>query len=293
MADSRTSSPSQDAPPGPPPAGPSGDGTPQQTPLPPEGQMSFVDHLEELRWTLFKGIGGLLGGIVICIVFRSWVLREVLLGPLSTDFFMYRALALDATKVVLQNRTVTGQFFADIGVIVACGFVIGSPVFVYYLWKFIEPALYPHEKKSMRFSAGFASFFFLLGVAFGYLILTPIALQFFANYQLSPEVINEFDISRYFNLLIFWSMGTGMLFELPVVIYLLTNMGVLTPQQLRDYRKYALMVVLVLAAMFTPPDPISQIIVALPLLLLYEISIYVSVVTARYRRRRAEDTLSE
>ena len=251
--------------------------------------MSFIDHLEELRWSLFKGIGGLVAGIIVSVIFRSWILREVLLGPLSPDFFMYRVLGYDAVPVTLLNRTVTGQFFADIGIIVACGFVVGSPIVVYYLWKFVEPALYPHEKQNLRFSAAFASFFFLLGVAFGYLILTPIALQFFAQYQLSAQVVNEFDISRYFNLLIFWALGTGVLFELPVAIYLLTQMGVVTPQMLRDYRKYALLVVLLLAAMFTPPDPISQIIVALPLLLLYEVSIYIAAFTARRRRKRLRE----
>lgn len=248
--------------------------------------MSFLDHLEELRWSLFKGIAGLVAGIIFCVIFRGWILREVLLGPLSTDFFMYRVLAIDATPVTLLNRTVTGQFFADIGTIVACGFVLGSPIGVYYLWKFIEPALYPHEKESLRFSAAFASFFFLLGVAFGYLILTPIALQFFAQYQLSAEVINEFDISRYFNLLIFWALGTGVLFELPVGVYLLTRMGLVTPAMLRDYRKYALLGVLVLAAVFTPPDPVSQIIVALPLFFLYEVSIQIAAFTDRRRRKQ-------
>ncbi|PSQ82220.1 MAG: twin-arginine translocase subunit TatC [Bacteroidetes bacterium QS_8_68_15] len=243
--------------------------------------MSFIDHLEELRWSLFKGIGGLVAGIVVCVLFRPWIQSEVLLGPLAPDFFMYRLLAIDAVEVTLLNRTVTGQFFADIGMIVAAGFVLGSPVAVYYMWKFVEPALYPEEKENLRFSAAFASGFFLIGVAFGYLVLTPIALQFFADYQISPEVINEFDISRYFNLLIFWTLGTGVLFELPVAVYLLTNMGLVTPDMLRSYRKYALMVVLVLAAFFTPPDPISQIIVALPLLLLYEISIYISILTTR------------
>jgi sec-independent protein translocase protein TatC len=286
MADSRTSSPSPEAssPEAPPPAGPSGDGTASQQPaLPPEGEMSFVDHLEELRWTIFKGLGGLVGGIVVAVVFRDWILREVLLGPLEPDFLMYRVLALDAVEITLLNRTVTGQFFADIGVMVTCGFVIGSPVVVYYLWKFIEPALYPHEKESLRFSAAFASFCFLLGVAFGYLILSPIALQFFQQYALSQQIINEWDIIRYFNLLIFWTLGTGFLFELPVAIYLLTKMGLVTPPMLRSYRKYALMAVLFLAALFTPPDPVSQLLVALPLLLLYEGSIYISSFTARRR----------
>lgn len=287
MPDSRTSpSPPDTSPPdAPPPAGPSGDGTADQQPsLPPGGEMSFIGHLEELRWTIFKGLGGLVAGIVVCIIFRDWILREVLLGPLSPDFVMYRTLGLDAVEITLLNRTVTGQFFADIGVMLTCGFVAGSPVVVYYMWKFVEPALYPHEKESLRFSAAFASFCFLLGVAFGYLILSPIALQFFQQYALSEQIVNEWDIIRYFNLLIFWTLGTGFLFELPVAIFLLTKMGLVTPAMLRSYRKYALMVVLFLAALFTPPDPVSQILVAVPLLLLYEGSIYISSFTAHRRQ---------
>ena len=249
--------------------------------------MSFVGHLEALRWTIFKGLAGLVGGIVVAVVFRDWILREVLLGPLSPDFLMYRVLGLDAVEITLLNRTVTGQFFADIGVMAACGFVIGSPVVVHYLWKFIEPALYPHEKESLRFSSAFASFCFLVGVAFGYLILSPIALQFFQQYALSQQIVNEWDIIRYFNLMLFWTLGTGFLFELPVAVFLLTKMGLVTPAMLREYRKYALTVVLVLAAFFTPPDPVSQILVAVPLFLLYEASIYVSTLTARRRKKEA------
>ena len=138
----------------------------------------------------------------------------------------------------------------------------------------------------------FASFFFLLGICFGYFVITPLALQFFAQYQISPEILNEFDITKYFEMITFWSFGTGILFELPVVIYFLAKLGIATPDGLRKARKYALIVCLILGAFFTPPDPISQILVATPLLLLYEASIGVAGVVERRRKRALEEALA-
>ena len=269
------------------PAGVQGDGVPSgKTPSDEQGVMPFLDHLEELRWTLIKSGVGVLVAIIVCSFFSEWIVDRVLIGPTRPDFFMYGLLGLEPKSLELLNRTITGQFFADIGTIIVVGLVAGSPIMVFYMWRFIEPALYPNEKKGMRFSAVFATFFFLLGVAFGYLILTPLALQFFAQYTLSPQIENHFDIMTYFSMVAFWAVGTGLLFELPVVVYFLAKVGILTPDVMRTYRKYALLVVLGVAAFLTPPDPISQIIVALPLLGLYELSIYVAKWVAR---RRAQE----
>jgi sec-independent protein translocase protein TatC len=251
-----------------------------------QGVMPFLDHLEELRWTLIKAGAGVLTTTVLCAFFSEWIVNQVLIGPTRSDFFMYSLLGMRPEEINLLNRTITGQFFADIGTIVVVGLVAGSPVIVYYLWKFIEPALYPSEKSGMRFASAFAAFFFLLGIAFGYLILTPLALQFFAQYTLSPQIENHFDIMTYFSMVSFWAVGTGLLFELPVVVYFLAKVGILTPDAMRTYRKYALLTVLAVGAFLTPPDPISQIIVALPLLGLYELSIYIAVWVSR---RRATD----
>ncbi len=266
------------------PTGVQGDGAPGSGAPPDEkGVMSFLDHLEELRWTLIKAGAGVLVAIAVCSFFSEWIVDQVLIGPTRPDFFMYDVLALEPESLELLNRTITGQFFADIGTIIVVGLIAGSPVVVFYLWRFIEPALYPSEKKGMRFSAVSATFFFLLGAAFGYLILTPLALQFFAQYTLSEQIVNQFDIMTYFSMVTFWTMGTGLLFELPVVVYFLAKVGILTPEAMRAYRKYALIAVLGVAAFLTPPDPISQIIVAVPLLGLYELSIYVAKWVARRR----------
>jgi sec-independent protein translocase protein TatC len=268
------------------PVGIQGDGASSPVEDPDEaGVMPFLDHLEELRWTLIKGGTGLLITTLLCAFFSNWIVDTVLIGPTRSSFFMYDLLGMNPEDIELLNRTITGQFFADIGTIVVVGIIAGSPILVYYLWRFIEPALYPEERSGMRFSAVFATFFFLLGISFGYFILTPLALQFFAQYTLSEQIVNQFDIMTYFSMVTFWALGTGLLFELPVVVYFLAKVGILTPDVMRTYRKYALLTVLIIGAFLTPPDPISQVIVAAPLLILYELSIYIAKWVERKRRK--------
>jgi sec-independent protein translocase protein TatC len=198
---------------------------------------------------------------------------------------MYDVLRLTAVDVVLQNRTVTGQFFAAFGTVLASGVILGSPIVVFQAWKFIEPGLYPEERQGLRFAAWFATFFFALGIAFGYLIIAPIALQFFAQFQVSEAILNEFDISKYFSMLLTWSFGAGLVFELPVVVTVLARVGIVTPTILRVGRKYALVAILVIAAFLTPPDPWSQMLMAIPLVGLYELSIGLASVVEKRRLR--------
>ncbi|MEM1056974.1 MAG: twin-arginine translocase subunit TatC [Bacteroidota bacterium] len=284
--------------------GASDDGTPSLTPpgvIPPgvglstgsgrkdpsrdAGEMPFLDHLEELRWRIFKGLGGVLVCVIGCFFFVDWILDTLLLGPTRDDFFMYEILRINAVEIVLQNRTITGQFFAYFGTVLAVGLILGSPIILYQTWRFIEPALYPDERKGMRFSAAFATFFFVLGVSFGYLIITPIALQFFAQFEVSDQITNEFDISRYFSMVLTWSFGAGALFELPVVVTFLAKAGLVTTRVLRVGRKYAFVVILVLGALFTPPDPMSQLLLAIPLFGLYELAILLAAAIERGRAR--------
>ena len=261
----------------------SGDGA-ASAQLPAEQEMGFLDHLEELRWSLIKGLGGVVATTILCAFFSDWIIDQLLLGPTRPDFFMYQLYGMEARDILLQNRTITGQFFAHIGAVFVVGIIVGSPIFIYHVWKFIEPGLYPEERQGMRFAAAFAAGFFVLGVVFAYLVITPLALQFFANYEISESIINEFDITRYFSMVTMWAFGVGVLFELPVVIYFLARVGMVSPAILRTGRKYALIVVLVLGAFFTPPDPVSQILVALPLMLLYELSIYITTYVERKKK---------
>lgn len=270
----------------PPPEMPSGDGMPPVLSME-EASMGFLDHLEELRWRIFKAMGAVVASAFVCFLFSDWVINSLLLGPIRADFFMYSLFRMEAVDVILQNRTVTGQFFAYIGSVLATGLILGSPFVVYQLWRFVEPGLYPHERHGLRFAAVAATFYFVLGIAFGYLILTPLALQFFAQFQISDQILNEFDISRYFSLVLTWTFGAGLLFELPVVVYFFSVLGVLTPSRLRTGRKYAVIAILGMAAFLTPPDPFSQLIMAIPLVGLYEMSILISGRVER-RRKRAE-----
>jgi sec-independent protein translocase protein TatC len=278
------------APPSLPPPSAQGDGAMHEAaPAADMAEMSFLDHLEELRWRLIKGLSGILVSTLLCSFFSKWIIDNILLGPAKPDFFIYRIFGVEAKPLELLNRTITGQFFAHLGTILFVGVIIGAPIFIYQLWKFVEPGLYPHEKQGMRFAAAFATGFFILGVLFGYLIITPLALQFFANYTISEQIINQFDITKYFSMITTWALGVGILFELPVIVYFLAKLGILSGQVLRKGRRYALVVVLILGAIFTPPDPISQVLVAIPLFLLYELSIHI----ANFVGRRREEQLRQ
>lgn len=264
-----------------------GDGQPVAQPAA-AAEMPFLDHLEELRWHVFKALGGVLVAVVVCLFFADWIIDEVLLAQTRKTFFMYDVLHINAVNVVLQNRSVTGQFFTYYGTVFASALVAGSPVIVYQIWKFIEPGLYPAERKGVRFASLFATFFFALGIAFGYLVLSPLSLQFFANFVISESIVNEFDISRYFSMLITATFGAGILFELPVVVFVLARLGIVTTELLTKSRRYALVIVLVLAAIITPStDPLSLMVMAIPLLLLYELGIVLTRIVERGKKREA------
>lgn len=248
-------------------------------------EMSFIDHLEELRWALLKGLAGVAVFVVVALFFGRDIVDTVLLGPTRPDFWTYRVMGIEAHTFDIQNRTVSGQFFAYLSTVVAAGALLGAPWMVYQLWKFVAPGLYPHEREGMGGVAVGAVFFLILGVLFGYYFLVPLSLQFFAGFQLSPEIQNQFDLSNYFGMITLWSLGTGALFELPIVVYALAKLGIVTAEMLRKGRRLAIVLILIVAAFLTPPDPFSQVIVSLPLFALYELSI---LLTARVERRRAK-----
>ena len=261
---------------------------PREESLPPTGEMSFLEHLEDLRWTIIKGVSGVVVMVIVAAVFHDWVVETILMGPAKGTFITYQLLGIEFTDLHLQNRTPTGQFFALVGIIGAVGLVAGSPVLIYYMWKFIEPGLYPKEKKGMRFIALFATFFFVVGILFGYLIITPFALNFFNNFIISDVIHNEFDITRYFSSITWWSLGIGLLFELPVAVYFLSKLGIATPERLRSLRRYAFLGVFIVGAIITPADPYTMVAAAVPLYGLYEGSILVARWTERRRKKDLE-----
>lgn len=258
-------------------------------------QMSFLEHLEELRWRIIKGLLGIVAGVITAAIFSDFVIDEILLGPTRAKFFMYDIIKVDAIDLTLQSRKLPGQFFTYWGMLFITGFVIGSPIFIYQIWAFIEPALETKEKWKTIFSALFITLFFLIGVAFGYLILVPFALQFFASFNISASGIvrNDFDINEYFGSLAMWVISCGIIFQIPVISYALSKIGILTPAFLRKYRRHALIICLVMAALLTPPDPISQVLIAMPLAVLYEFSIWVSYIAGKQRQKALDKAFGE
>jgi sec-independent protein translocase protein TatC len=258
------------------------------TPKPPTlnmSEMSFLDHLEELRWRLIKGIIGIFVGVIIAFIFSDFLIDVILLGPAYADFFVYRWIGLEAVDMDLQNRNLPGQFFTYWGTMLLAGFIIGSPVLIYQLWKFIEPALESPEKKKTRFTVFNIIFLFLLGVSFGYMVLTPFAVQYFMQFQMSEAIRNDIDINAYFSIVSMWVLACGIIFQLPMVSYTLSKIGLLTPEFMIKYRRVAIILCFIIAAFVTPPDPVSQFLIAIPLLLLYQFSIYISKVVNRRRDR--------
>lgn len=233
-----------------------------------EGEMSFLDHLEELRWRLIYAVIGIFIGAVVAWIFIEPLVNYILLKP-----------AKDA-GTLLQNLKPFGQLILFIQVAVIAGIILSLPNIFYQLWKFIAPALQKTEKKYVFGVVFFTSICFLAGVVFAFFVILPLALQFVGEFG-TEEIVNNFAINEYMNIIISLMLGAGLVFELPMLSFFLTKLGILTPTFMRKYRKYAIVVLLIFSAMFTPPDPASQIMLGVPLVLLYEISIFISKISMK------------
>ena len=236
-----------------------------------EKEMSFWDHLEELRGTLFRSILAVCLFSVLGFIFKRPLFHVVLL-PTSTDFFIYRLLGW-TFNIELINVEVSAQFFVHLRAACGAGLILAFPYIIWELWRFIAPALYAKERKAVGIAFLMASGLFYLGVAVGYFLVLPACVQFFLNYSVSPEVTNSITIGSYMSMFTSTVLMIGVAFEFPTVIWLLSKMGILSREQLRKGRRYAVVIVLTIAAIVTPADPLSMLIVATPLYLLYEIAI--------------------
>ena len=250
--------------------------------------MSFLDHLEELRRRLFWSVVSVIVGIIVVVVYHDFVVDEIIMGPRKADFVTYRAfchwshtigmgesLCLDPPRLVLQSTTMSGNMNADIMVCVVGGIILAFPFIVWQLWGFIRPGLKEKETKSVRGIVFYVSLLFFSGIAFGYYLLAPLSIQFLGNYTFA-DVQNTPTLLSYLKLTTTLVFGTGIVFQLPVVIYFLSRIGIVSAAFLRKYRRHAFVVNLIVAAILTPPDVTSQILVSLPILLLYEVSIMVA-----------------
>lgn len=259
--------------------------------------MSFLDHLEDLRWHLIRICLAVIIIATLAFIFSRFIFDAIIFAPLEMNFPTYDLLCKTANFInietsfcnekiplILQNRTMAGQFSADIWTAMLGGLIISFPYVIYQLWKFISPGLHNNERKHSRGFIIISSLLFFIGILFGYYIVTPLSINFLANYSISAKVDNQIDISSYIGLVRSSALASGLIFELPIIIYFLTKIGLVTPEILKKYRKYALVIVLILSAIITPPDIASQVIVAIPILILYQVSIYISKVVVRKQK---------
>lgn len=247
-----------------------------------EKNMSFLEHLEELRWRLVRSAIAIVLMASVLFWFKEWIMIHVFQSMLKADFISFRMMcewfgicSVDV-NVQMQSTSVSGQFSYALMMSVLGGIVISSPYIFYQLWSFIKPGLKKNEKSAMNGLFVYVSFLFLLGILFGYFIVAPLCIQFFGNFTLSPDIENNFTVDSYMSMILSTIFYSGLFFLLPVVIYILAKMDIVSSEFLRKYRKHAIVGVLILSAIITPPDLISQIIVAIPITILYEIGILVA-----------------
>lgn len=266
--------------------------------------MSFLDHLEELRWHVVRSLTAIMVFMLIAFFAAPWIFDNIIFAPAKPsfpsfqilcqlgDYFGIDGLCVKQIPFKIQSRYMTGQFTMQFTAAFVIGLIIAFPYVIWELWRFIRPGLYNKERKVSRGAVAAISFLFLCGVLFGYYVMCPMSIWFFATYSISPVIQNEFDITSYVGTVVGLVIGSGLLFQLPVVVYFLTQIGILTPKFMRNYRKHAIVVILIIGAFVTPsPDAISLMVVSVPLYILYEGSIFVSAYVLRKKRKEEEAEL--
>ena len=237
------------------------------------GEMTFWDHLEDLRKCIFRMLGVYLAAVIALFFFKNCLFDGLILGPSKSDFFLYKLLGADFS-MTLVNIEVAAQFLIHMKITFICALIVTFPYLVFELWRFIAPALYEKEKKAVKGAFIFASVLFYIGVAVGYAVVFPLMLNFFAGYQVSPDIPNTFSLTSYISMFTSMVLIFGIVFEFPTVALALSTLGLLTKDTLKAFRKHAICAVLILAAVITPSgDPFSLMVVSVPLYILYEFSI--------------------
>ena len=254
-----------------------------------KSEMSFLEHLEVLRWHLVRA------SIVVCVFtivifsFPTFVFDKIILAQKQSDFCTYEffcklshwlgkgdTLCMGEINFDLINIEMSGQFTMHIMVSIIGGLIVAFPYLLFEIWKFISPALAEKERKYAQRLIFSGSFLFAIGILFGYYIISPFSVQFMGNYQVSELVKNQISLDSFISTVTTVTLASGLIFQLPLIIYFLSKVGIVTPEFLRKYRKYAIVIILIVSAILTPPDVMSQILMAIPLLILYEFSIFVS-----------------
>jgi len=253
-----------------------------------EKDMSFLDHLEELRWHLIRAFSFIFIIAIAAFIFNDIVFDKIILAPKNPEFYTNKLLCQLGTLVNIPKLCINtepfqiisikmaGQFTMHITTSIFAGIILGFPYLFWEFWRFIKPALYEKEVKHSRGAVTVSSFLFLLGVLFGYFIIAPLSVHFLGSYSISDEVLNQINLKSYIGTITSVTLASGITFELPVLIYFLSKTGLVSPSFLKKYRRHAIIVILILAATITPPDIFSLILVTFPLIILYEVGILIS-----------------
>lgn len=269
----------------------------------PPKELTFLDHLEALRWTLMRSAVAVVAGTVLAFVFKDVVFDRIILAPQRPDFLTYRifchlavqfgldrSFCMESTGFTLMNTSMGGQFMVHLTVSFVAGLILAFPYLLWEAWRFVAPGLKASERKAVSGVVVYASVLFLCGVVFGYYVLAPMSIQFLGTYTVSDSVPNLVDLNSYIGTMTSLTLWTGVAFELPMVVYFLAHTGIVGPGFLRTYRRHAYVAILIIAAIITPPDVTSQIIVSIPLIALYEGSIFLAARTAKTKQQRAANT---
>jgi sec-independent protein translocase protein TatC len=278
-----------------------------------EQEMSFLEHLEELRWHIIRSLLAIAVMFVVAFILKKIIFDQIIMAPRNPGFFTNRILCdfghylnvvlnspgrfdklcINSKQFNLISIQMSGQLTTHITVALVSGLILAFPLIVNEFWKFFKPALRENEKKYIRGAVLTTSGLFFLGVIFGYYMIVPFSIHFLSTYQISDQVINQINVRSYIGTLTSIVLASGLIFELPIFAFFLTKIGVITPQFLKKYRRYAIVIIFIVAAIITPPDIFSQTLVAIPMLGLYEVSILVSRMVMRQKKKAHDDFMND
>ena len=276
-----------------------------------EGEMSFFEHLEALRWHLIRSVVVILLLAIFSFAYYDTLFNGVIMAPTKSDFWTYRMMCkmgeffhslmsvIDPKDFCFQNKAVhlintelAGQFNLQFNSSIMLGMILGIPYILFEVWRFIRPALHDKERKAASGFVFYSSSLFIMGVMFGYYIITPLSVRFFVGYKISDSIENLFSIDSFISSETWLTLLTGLVFQLPILVYVLSSLGILTPKFMRDKRRYAVIIVLLLAALITPsPDALTMMVVAMPLYVLFEFSIFVSALVHRRKAKKSDELM--
>ena len=265
-----------------------------------EKEMGFLDHLEELRWHIIRSVCAVLIVGIVLFLFPNFVFDTVILGPKNPDFFSYQLInpllnlvgsgPFTPVDFDLQITELGEEFLIHIKVSFILGFIVAFPYVFWEIWRFVRPGLYDKEQKAVRGIVFICSFLFFLGVLFGYFVIAPFAVNFLAGYSVADVVQTQPRLSSFVNYMVMFTAPAGLVFELPIVVFFFSKLGLVTPKLMKDYRRHSIIIILMLSALITPPDVVTQFLIGIPLYILYEISINIS---ARVEKQQKEEMLSD